>query len=268
MENTIIAIIGSTIIISSIIFILSNKIQNILEKSKLEYINYSQKRLNVIQDDIKNLNIIVADNFKNIGKNIAEIKQNINEKNVKISNELLKIDERIIKYNSIKNKLFEELKEKQNTIYDQNNDNYTNINNYLLSNQVEITHKIDMIRLSNFINVTNEISKYKNGIEENDNFIKEIGFGKVVQIINKEDNEITKISYLNDNEYESKIFVNDIIKYLMQYENNTLVKSSEYDKNHNIIFDYAYNEAGEITSKIEYIYDKNNKQIDKIETKY
>lgn len=51
------------------------------------------------------------------------------------------------------------------------------------------------------------------------------------------------------------------MKFLIKYQNDKIKDGIEFDKDGNVIFEYFYNEAEEISKKIEYEYHNNGKRI-------
>ncbi len=147
----------------------------------------------------------------------------------------------------------QELKQEMVSLHEQNNANVQKISQLLSENLSVSLHNIASLKIANFINTTNEISKYKNGVEEEGGFIKEFAHCKLVQIRDKKDKAITQVEYEENGKYRSKVFVKDKLKYIMEYKENQLVKSYEYDDKQNLLFEYHYDVAGEITKRVEYL---------------
>ncbi|MEA2019704.1 MAG: hypothetical protein U9N59_14785 [Campylobacterota bacterium] len=128
---------------------------------------------------------------------------------------------------------------------------------------------VNNLRLDNLINVSNEIGKYKNGIVEDEYFLQEVGSCKVIKFTDKQSKEVTEVYYNELGEKShTQTFLEDNLKYEMKYLSGLLSQGVEYDKQNQVIFAYEYNEAGEVSTKIEYEYDKSGKQTEKSKIKY
>lgn len=125
---------------------------------------------------------------------------------------------------------------------------------------------LNNLKLDNIINVSNEISKYKNCTLEDGYFLQEFTSCKIIRFTDKQTNETTEVFY-NENGEKSytETFIADKLKYKMYYSNDILSRGIEYNKNGQVIAEYEYDEAGEISKKLEYEY--NNDGTEKQDSK-
>lgn len=199
----------------------------------------------------------------------------------KSSATLIKQNEQIkdFTYDSLikaKDELTKELSEfsKENTNniqkYSQNQErNNINLQTKLSNNFSNMVQLVNNLRLDNLINVSNEIGKYKEGIYEDDHFLQEVGHCKIIKITDKSSNEITNVYYdENGEKSHTETFDKDILKYMMKYQNGKLKNGIEFYKNGEILFEYIYDDAEEVSKKIEYIYDEKAQLKEKKETNY
>lgn len=233
---------------------LRNEIMKTLEKNvsmsneqKLlveQFLNLTEKEF----IDLKKQNEV---NFSQIIKNedstqkiILEYTNNVNEKM-----------ETLIKIN-----------EKNLNILDKNT---TNIQIKIENNFQNMVQLVNNLRLDNLINVSNEISKYKQGIYEDEHFLQEVGFCKIIKISDKKSGDITNVHYdENGQKLYTETYNGEVLKYSMQYENNKLKIGKEFDVSGKISFEYFYDDLEEIVKKIEYIYGNNSQLQTKNEINY
>lgn len=203
-----------------------------------------------------------VDTNKSINNSIIEIKNLILTKIKEVDNNL---------NNSEKNVLLEIENYQQNiSKYAINSEkNIINIKNDLENNFYNIVQLVNNLRLDNLINVNNEINKYREGIYEDDHFLQEVGHCKIIKITDKNSNEVTNVYYDDyGNKSITETFCDGLFKYKMEYANNKLKKGFEIDSNGNTVFEYCYNDAEEVSKKVEYIYDTNSNLLETKETNF
>ncbi|MGE4444904.1 MAG: hypothetical protein AB7E37_08055 [Candidatus Altimarinota bacterium] len=144
-----------------------------------------------------------------------------------------------------------------------------NIKSKLESNFMNMLQLVNNLRLDNLINVSNEIGKYKKGIYEDEHFLQEVGFCKIIKLTDKNSGEVTNVYYdENGDKSHTETYDKDTLKYAMKYENGKLKNGVEFNQNGEILFEYFYDDAEEISQKIEYIYDEKANILNKQETNY
>jgi hypothetical protein len=144
-----------------------------------------------------------------------------------------------------------------------------NIKSKIESNFSNMLQLVNNLRLDNLINVSNEISKYKEGTYEDKHFLQEVGHCKIIKLTDKNNGEVTHVYYdENGEKSHTETFDKDVLKYAMKYENGKLKNGVELNQNGEILFEYFYDDAEEVSKKIEYIYDEKAKLVNKKETNY
>jgi len=257
MESTVIFIIVTfVIILAAVLYVIEKIKENI--KVNLEIKKLLIEKVSKLSKDIETLEI---NNSKLINISIEKINKNIEINN---SNHQTILDE-LTKLNTNLSSSTQEVQKELISFEKYQINNKKNLEN----NYQNIVKLVNNLRLDNLINVSNEIGKYKNGIVEDEYFSQEVGFCKIIRFTDKNTNEITEVFYNEDGEKShTETFKNDKLKYKMKYDNNTLSEGFEYNDQQQIIFAFKYDQAGEVSSKIEYEYDKNNKQIEKTKIEY
>ncbi|WP_041671860.1 hypothetical protein [Sulfurospirillum barnesii] len=130
-----------------------------------------------------------------------------------------------------------------------------NITNLVQSTFHTISQQILNLKIDNYVNTANKTLNSKEHIYENEFFTQEFGHCKIVKIIDKKDNSITNV-YYNENGGKSytETFNENILTYSAHYQDDRLHRGCEYDSHANLLFEYFYNEIGEVTKRIEYFY--------------
>ncbi len=144
-----------------------------------------------------------------------------------------------------------------------------NIINLVQSTFHTMSQQVSNLKIDNYINTANKTLDFQEHTCENEFFIQEFGHCKIVKIIDKKDNSVTNI-YYNENEKKSytETFNENILIYSAHYENDKLNRGCEYDSHANLIFEYFYNEIGEVIKKVEYLYTEDGKFNTTQETDY
>ncbi|MEA2029618.1 MAG: hypothetical protein U9N49_11670 [Campylobacterota bacterium] len=342
MDNTIVTIIGSSVVVVGSIAFAVSKIQDsikemneninktVLDNSNIvtndiktlseniDKIKVSNQTLieesvskidQLINNKIERLNDSISENHENLVKNNDKIKlsisdelklmdnkitssvnevkkdtQTFNTRSEQLNNSINENHENIVKNNDkIKLSIIDELKSLDSKITSNVNEVKkdtqtfsTTFEKYQIDNKNQLENSfqntvrlINNLRLDNLINVSNEIGKYKNGIVEDEYFLQEVGSCKIIKFTDKQSGEITEVYYNEDGEKShTQTFLKDKLKYEMKYTNGILSHGVEYNEQGQVIFAYEYDEAGEVSTKIEYEYDKSGKQTEKSKIKY
>jgi hypothetical protein len=117
-------------------------------------------------------------------------------------------------------------------------------------------------KVAEFNSLSNEINKYRQGVLEDEFFLQEVGHCKIIKFTDKSNNDFTEVFYNDSGEkLYAETYSEDKLKFLIKYQNDKIKDGIEFDKDGNVIFEYFYNEAEEISKKIEYEYHNNGKRI-------
>ncbi len=128
---------------------------------------------------------------------------------------------------------------------------------------------IKYLKLDNLLNTSNEVANCKENICENEHFVQQFGYCKIVKITDKHSGEVTQVSYDEFGRKSStQTYSGGVLRYAMEYEDDRLARGIEYGLGGEISFEYEYDEADEIAKKIEYIYGEDGKLDGRKETNY
>lgn len=131
----------------------------------------------------------------------------------------------------------------------------------------QITTQVQKLRADNLVSLTNELAKHQELEISTDDFIKKLGDCKVTQIEDKHTGQVTHIHYENNVKRRSDTFSGTKLKYQMIFsEDGKPSVGTEFDNAGNTIFEYTYDDAGEINKRVETIYDHTGKQAEQLET--
>lgn len=250
------------------------QINQFLEKEIINSMNNLQKEF---QNELKIIKNLYEEQFITIAEKIKDESINISKQNEQLTNSIHK--DLIESKNSLLNK-FEKLAQLSidsseiingniKEISQNQEKNSINLQTKLNNDFTNIVQLVNNLRLDNLINVSNEIGKYKEGIYEDTHFLQEVGHCKIIRVTDKKSNEITNVYYDDKGEKSyTETFDSDKLKYTMKYENGKLRNGIELDKNGEILFEYIYDDAEEITKKIEYIYNEDTTLKEKKEKNY
>ena len=226
---------------------------HILENSKKldvidKYVLENSKKLNNIVEQILESNKNIKLNNENILNTSMELKNAIKQDFVIFNNDIK------LSTSSIEDKVENYIKSQ-----DKNAINLgTKLDNYFTN----ITKIISTLKIDNLISITNEINKYRQGVLEDEFFLQEVGHCKIIKFTDKSNNDFTEVFYNDSGEkLYAETYSEDKLKFLIKYQNDKIKDGIEFDKDGNVIFEYFYNEAEEISKKIEYEYHNNGKRI-------
>lgn len=226
---------------------------HILENSKKldvidKYVLENSKKLNNIVEQILESNKNIKLNNENILNTSMELKNAIKQDFVIFNNDIK------LSTSSIEDKVENYIKSQ-----DKNAINVgTKLDNYFTN----ITKIISTLKIDNLISITNEVNKYRQGILEDEFFLQEVGHCKIIKFTDKSNNDFTEVFYNDSGEkLYAETYSEDKLKFLIKYQNDKIKDGIEFDKDGNVIFEYFYNEAEEISKKIEYEYHNNGKRI-------
>lgn len=226
---------------------------HILENSKKldvidKYVLENSEKLNNIVEQILESNKNIKLNNENILNTSMELKNAIKQDFVIFNNDIK------LSTSSIEDKVENYIKSQ-----DKNAINVgTKLDNYFTN----ITKIISTLKIDNLISITNEVNKYRQGILEDEFFLQEVGHCKIIKFTDKSNNDFTEVFYNDSGEkLYAETYSEDKLKFLIKYQNDKIKDGIEFDKDGNVIFEYFYNEAEEISKKIEYEYHNNGKRI-------
>lgn len=226
---------------------------HILENSKKldvidKYVLENSEKLNNIVEQILESNKNIKLNNENILNTSMELKNAIKQDFVIFNNDIK------LSTSSIEDKVENYIKSQ-----DKNAINVgTKLDNYFTN----ITKIISTLKIDNLISITNEINKYRQGVLEDEFFLQEVGHCKIIKFTDKSNNDFTEVFYNDSGEkLYAETYSEDKLKFLIKYQNDKIKDGIEFDKDGNVIFEYFYNEAEEISKKIEYEYHNNGKRI-------
>lgn len=281
MDITLMVILGSAIIILIVISIGFKLVLDMLRKSQIENKKWAEETQNLFSTNYEKLfasieaksNDIVAKFILELHKNLEQNSNNFRDINSLINKTVLSLE------NSTKTNVSliqKEIAQQYTIVLNQiehnskiNEENKVILDTKLNNNLSNIISIVNNLRLNNLINVSNEIGKYRNGIYEDTHFIQEVGHCKIFKLTDKTTGEITNIHYdENGEKLYTETYVDDILQYKMNYRNKKLKNGIEFNKNGNVLFEYFYDEAEEISKKLEYIYDEEFNLTETQETNY
>ena len=226
---------------------------HILENSKKldvidKYVLENSKKLNNIVEQILESNKNIKLNNENILNTSMELKNAIKQDFVIFNNDIKlstsSIEDKVENYIKLQDKITINLG--------------TKLENYFTN----ITKIISTLKIDNLISITNEINKYRQGVLEDEFFLQEVGHCKIIKFTDKSNNDFTEVFYNDSGEkLYAETYSEDKLKFLIKYQNDKIKDGIEFDKDGNVIFEYFYNEAEEISKKIEYEYHNNGKRI-------
>ena len=133
----------------------------------------------------------------------------------------------------------------------------------------QLTTQIQKLRADNLVSLTNELAKHHELTLDTDDFLKKLGDCKVTQIEDKHSGQVTQVYYENGFKRSSDTFSGSTLKYQMVFnDDGKPVKGSEFDTKGNLVFEYVYDDAGEISKRTETLYDQTGTKVDTSETAY
>ena len=226
---------------------------HIVENSKKldvidKYVLENSEKLNNIVEQILESNKNIKLNNENILNTSMELKNAIKQDFVIFNNDIK------LSTSSIEDKVENYIKLQDKTTINLG----TKLENYFTN----ITKIISTLKIDNLISITNEINKYRQGVLEDEFFLQEVGHCKIIKFTDKSNNDFTEVFYNDSGEkLYAETYSEDKLKFLIKYQNDKIKDGIEFDKDGNVIFEYFYNEAEEISKKIEYEYHNNGKRI-------
>jgi molybdopterin converting factor small subunit len=231
---------------------------------KVEELNQQTVKNNVLQtnlvEELSKSTIQQNDSLQGIIKATGDKIEKVTHVLAKESNGYLQEASEAIK--SLITSKVEALKKDQTTVAFKNKqDNLSNIE--------QLTSLINSVRVSNLVELTNELAKHQELTIETDEFLKQLGDCKVLKLEDKHSGQVTQIYYDDGIKRSSDTFAGDVLKYQMFYNaSGKAEKGLELDTKGNVIFEYIYDDAGEISKKIESLYDESGSKTGQEEKSY
>lgn len=138
-----------------------------------------------------------------------------------------------------------------------------------LANFEQLTTLVQNLRVDNLVELSNELARHQDLSVENSEFVKSLGDCKVTRIKDKYSGQVTQIYYENNIKRSSDTFVGDTLKYQMFYNaTGKPERGLEFNSTGLPIFEYCYDETGEVESQTAFEYDEAGKQVSKETTNY
>lgn len=138
-----------------------------------------------------------------------------------------------------------------------------------ISHFEQLTKQLNTLRIENIVEMTNELGKHNELKVDSDDFIKHLGDCKVVKIEDKHTGQVTQVYYENGVKRSTDTFAGEELKYQMFYnEFGKAERGVELNNQGNIAFEYIYDDAGEVSKRVEYAYDELDNETDKQEVSY
>lgn len=161
---------------------------------------------------------------------------------------------------SITKLLSEQTKEQRKIAFDTNQKQLSNFEN--------LSSILQSIRVDNLIELTNELAKHKDLTVESEDFVKKLGDCKVLTIEDKFTGQITNVFYENGIKRSTDTFSGEHLKYQMYFDDaGKPQKGVEFDLDGNVIFEYLYDGAGEVQSRVEHVRNEHG-TVEKVEKSY
>jgi len=284
MDTTSLIIIGSAVVIIIVITLGVKQILDLVGKVKeaqSQNIEAIKSETNEVVDNLKNevkeleqtFSQTIKNQFSNLEQDISSYRKDVlnSISNTQESLEKLILEENLIvdnKTNSIKS-LVESLNEILINSIEESNESMQNKLSKIENNYTSVVSLVNNLRIDNLINLINGIGEYKEGIYEDEHFLQEVEHCRIIKLTDKSTKEVTHVYYGENGEKSyTETFLNNRLKYIMKYEKGKLKTGFELNDDSETLFEYSYDDAEEISKKIEYIYDANSKLKDKIETNY
>ncbi|WGV98563.1 chemotaxis protein [Vibrio sp. YMD68] len=133
----------------------------------------------------------------------------------------------------------------------------------------QLTAQIQRLRADNLVSLTNELAQHQDLKLVTDDFIKTLGECKVTHIEDKHSGQMTNIYYEQNIKRRSDTFAGELLKYQMLFNKDGKPSvGREFDTMGNLVFEYTYDDAGEISKRVETTYDCSGQQSSQSEVAY
>lgn len=125
-----------------------------------------------------------------------------------------------------------------------------------LSSFEQLTSQVHTLRIENAVELTNALCKHKELKVSTDDFVKHLGDCKVLKIEDKLTGQYTLVTYENGIKTSTSTYVGEHLKYQMFFdESGRAERGIELNTKGEIVFEYYYDKAGEVSKRIEFVYD-------------
>lgn len=138
-----------------------------------------------------------------------------------------------------------------------------------LSNFEQLTSLVQTLRIDNAVELTNALCKHQELKVNTDDFVKYLGDCKVMKIEDKLTGQYTLITYENGLKTSTSTYAEESLKYQMFFdESGKAERGIELNAQGEIAFEYYYDKAGEVSKRIEFVYDTAHAEPKKVEKIY
>lgn len=138
-----------------------------------------------------------------------------------------------------------------------------------LSSFEQLTSQVQSLRIDNAVELTNALCKHQELKVTTNDFVKHLGDCKVLKIEDKLTGQYTLVTYENGLKTSTSTYAGDSLKYQMFFdESGKAERGIELNTQGEIVFEYYYDQAGEVSKRIEFIYDSANAEPKKVEKIY
>ena len=128
---------------------------------------------------------------------------------------------------------------------------------------------ISSLRIENIADLTNALVQ-KNGLQvETNDMVQFFDDCKVSKALDKNTGQLTTFIYTNGIKSLSETFADGKLKYQMEFSSlGKPIKGTELNDEGNLVFEYHYDEAGEILKRLDFTYDSIGEKRKSIEVNY
>jgi hypothetical protein len=138
-----------------------------------------------------------------------------------------------------------------------------------LSSFEQLTSQVHTLRIENAVELTNALCKHQELKVNTDDFVKHLGDCKVLKIEDKLTGQYTLVTYENGLKTSTSTYAGEHLKYQMFFdEAGKAERGIELNAQGEIAFEYYYDKAGEVSKRIEFVYDTAHAEPKKVEKIY
>ncbi|WP_160064999.1 hypothetical protein [Psychromonas sp. L1A2] len=198
------------------------------------------------------------EHFKNINKYSAENLDKLNainkQNNIELINKLIESEKlSLTTMSKIHKQLISEIQGSKSDLVKELQKNIFINKQAQISLKEQIASNVQSMKIENAIDLTNKLTEGRDLKVETKDFIKHLGGCKVTKIEDKAANQKTEIIYKDGLKVASETYANNKLKYIMSYDKNgKLSKGEEFCDQGKLAFEYQYNEAGEVSKRIDH----------------
>jgi hypothetical protein len=138
-----------------------------------------------------------------------------------------------------------------------------------LANFEQLTSQVQTLRIDNIVELTNALCKHQELTVNTNDFVKHLGDCKVLKIEDKLTGQYTLVTYENGLKTSTSTYAGESLKYQMFFdESGKAERGIELNAQGEIAFEYYYDKAGEVSKRIEFVYNSANAEPNKVEKVY